>query len=151
MASNVYPPAAFNFKVVFSAGGGMFDTSFQEVSGIKASIETEPYSELGENGYTLQLPKPPTYDPLVLKRGIADMKSPLVKWCRSVFEGNFTKPITPMPVQVHLIGEHQTPIRSWSFSNAYPVSWEVDGFNSTKNEVAIETITLRYDSLSRLL
>ncbi len=151
MASNDYPPAAFNFKVVFSAGGGMLDTSFQEVSGIKASIETEPYSELGENGYTLQLPKPPTYDPLVLKRGIADMKSPLVKWCSSVFEGNFTKPITPMPVQVHLIGEHQTPIRSWSFSNVYPVSWEVDGFNSTKNEVAIETITLRYDSLSRLL
>ena len=94
---------------------------------------------------------PPTSDPLVLKRGIADMKSPLVKWCNSVFEGNFTQPIKPMPVQVHLIGEHQTAIRIWSFSNAYPVSWEVDGFNSTKNEVAIETITLRYDSLSRLL
>jgi phage tail-like protein len=151
VASNHYPPAAFNFKVVFAATGGMFDTSFQDVSGIKVSIETEPYNELGENSYTLQLPKAPTYDPLVLKRGVADMKSPLVKWCRSIFEGSFTKPITPMPVQVHLIGEHQVPVRSWSFSNAYPISWEVDSFNSVKNEVAIETITLRYDSLSRLL
>lgn len=151
MASSNYPPPAFNFKVVFAALGGAFDTSFQEVSGIKASIDPEPYNELGENNYVLQLPKPPTYGPLVLKRGIADMKSPLVKWCRSVFEGSFVKPIAPMPVQVHLIGENSVPVRSWSFSNAFPISWEVDSFNSTKNEVAIETITLRYDSLSRLL
>lgn len=151
MASSDYPPPAFSFKVVFAGLGGVFDTSFQDVSGIKASIDTETYNELGENNFVLQLPKPPTYDPLVLKRGIADMKSPLVKWCRSVFEGNFVKPVAPMPVQVHLIGENQVPIRSWSFSNAFPISWEVDSFNSTKNEVAIETITLRYDYLSRLL
>jgi phage tail-like protein len=68
-----------------------------------------------------------------------------------VFEGNFVKPIAPMPVQVHLIGENSVPVRSWSFSNAFPISWEVDSFNSTKNDVAIETITLRYDNLSRLL
>jgi len=151
MASNAYPPPAFSFKVVFPATGGMLDTSFQDVTGIKVSIDTEPYGELGENNYVLQLPKAPTYEPLVLKRGIADMKSPLVKWCRTVFEGNFTKPITPMPIQVHLIGDSGVPVRSWSFSNAYPISWEVDGFSSTKNEVAIETITLRYDYLSRLL
>ena len=151
MASNNYPPPAFNFKVVFTASGGVVDTSFQEVSGIKASIDTEAYNELGENNHVLQLPKSPTYGPLVLKRGIADLKSPLVKWCQSIFAGNFSKPVTPMPIQVHLIGENMVPVRSWSFSNAFPISWEVDSFNSTKNEVAIETITLRYDSLSRLL
>ena len=56
-----------------------------------------------------------------------------------------------MLVQVHLIGGDKVPVRSWAFSNAYPVSWEVDGFNSTKNEVAIETIELRYSYLSRIL
>ena len=151
MASSDYPPPAFNFKVVFAATGGVFDTSFQDVSGIKVEIETEPYNELGENNYVLQLPKPPKYGPLVLKRGIADIKAPLVKWCRSVFEGNFVKPIMPMPVQVHLIGENMVPVRSWSLSNVFPISWEVDPFNSTSNAVAIETITLRYDYLSRLL
>ncbi len=151
MAGFDYPPAAFNFKVVFAATSGMFDTSFQDVSGIKATVETEPYNELGENNHVLQLPKAPTYSNLVLKRGIADMKSPLVKWCRSIFEGNFSSPINSMLVQVHLIGGDKVPVRSWAFSNAYPVSWEVDGFNSTKNEVAIETIELRYSYLSRLL
>jgi len=151
MAGDDYPPPAFNFKVVFSAASGSFDTSFQDVSGIKATIETETYNELGENNYVQQLPKPPTYTNLVLKRGIADLHSPLVKWCRSIFEGNFTKAIKPMPVQVHLLGKDQAPVRSWSFSNAYPVSWEVESFNSSKNEVAIEIIELRYDYLSRLL
>ena len=151
MAGDDYLPPAFNFKVVFSSASGMSDTSFQEVSGIKASIDSETYNELGENNFTLQLPKPPTYTNLVLKRGIADLNSPLVKWCRSIFEGNFVKAIGPMPVQVHLIGKDETPVRTWSFSNAFPVSWEVEGFNSTKNEVAIEVIELRYDCLSRLL
>jgi len=151
MAGDDYPPPAFSFKVVFSASSGKFDTSFQDVSGIKATIEAETYNELGENNYALQLPKSPTYTNLVLKRGIADLHSPLVKWCRSIFEGDFTKPIKPMPVQVHLIGKDRTPVRSWSFSNAYPVSWEVESFNSSKNEVAIEVIELRYDYLSRLL
>lgn len=146
-----YPPPAFSFKVIFAGASGVFDTSFQEVSGIKATIESESYSELGENNYTLKLPKPPTYSNLVLKRGIANLRSPLVKWCRSIFEGNFSRAIGPMPVQVHLIGQDKVPIRSWSFSNAYPVSWEVESFNSTKNEVAIEVIELRYDYLSRVL
>ena len=151
MAGDDYPPPAFNFKVVFSAASGVFDTSFQEVSGIKATIETETYNELGENNYALQLPKPPTYTNLVLKRGIADLDSPLVKWCRAIFEGNFVKPIEPVPVEVQLMGEDNAPVRSWSFSNAYPVSWEVESFNSTKNEVAIEVIELRYDYMSRSL
>ncbi len=151
MASNDYPPPAFSFKVVFGAASGISDTSFQDVSGIKATIESESYNELGENKFTLQLPKAPTYSNLVLKRAIADLHSPLVKWCRSIFEGNFAEAIKPMPVQVHLMGKDKEPIRSWSFTNAYPVCWEVESFNSSKNEVAIEMIELRYDYLSREL
>lgn len=150
MADDEYPPCAFSFKVVFAATSGKSDTSFQDVSGIVSKIETEPYTELGENGYVYQLPKSITYDNLVLKRGIAKMSSPLVKWCSEIFSGDFSRPIVPTDLMVYLMNENQEHIRAWSFVNAFPVSWSVESFNSTKNEVAIEKIELKYNSMSRV-
>lgn len=145
-----YPPPAFYFKVNFSRFGNDSDTSFQEVSGIRQEMETEDVAEGGENGFVLRLPKSIKYPKLVLKRGIATKKSELVKWCCSVLEGGFTKPIEPMPfVQVGLMNADGKPIRVWTFTNVYPVKWEVDSFNSTKNEVSIETIELSYNEFTR--
>jgi phage tail-like protein len=151
MLDDDYPPVAFSFKVVFAATAGKFDTSFQEVSGMKATIGTEPYPELGENGFVHQLPKPVTYDPLVLKRGIASMTSPLVLWCRSIFESEGRIPIVPMPIMVYLMDEEKIPKRAWALTGAFPVSWDVGSFNAEESKVAIETIELRYNYLTRML
>ena len=70
MLGSDYPPTAFYFRVAFAATMGMSDTSFQDVSGIESSIETEPYVELGENRYVHKLPKGVSHHNLVLKRGI---------------------------------------------------------------------------------
>lgn len=150
MADFAYPLPAFYFKVAFAATLGMSDTSFQEVSGISTEIETESVME-GGNQYGIKLPKSIKYPNLVLKRGIADMTSPLVIWCTAVMESNFSVPIVPMPVSVYLMNEEQTPVRGWAFANAYPVKWEVESFNSTKNEVAIEKIEMSYTYSTRLL
>ena len=86
-----------------------------------------------------------------MKRGIAKINSPLVVWCRSVLEADFVDPIVPSLMTVFLLNEHQIPIRAWSFANAYPVNWEVEDFNSTKNDVAIEKIDLCYNYSNRLI
>lgn len=150
MADNSYPPAAFGFKVVFSATAGLYDTSFEDVSGISTKMDTEPYTELGQNSYVYELPKAITYTNLILKRGIAEADSPLVVWCQSVFGGDFSSPIEPSHIMVLLLNENSEPIRAWGFDNAYPVSWEVESFNSTKNEVAIEKIELKYNYMNRV-
>ena len=151
MFESDYPPAAFHFKVVFAATAGKFDSSFREVSGIKASIETEDFSELGENEYVYRVPKKPTYTDLELKRGIAPITSPLVLWCKSIFEGYSMMPIVPLPMMVYLMNEDNLPKRAWGFTGAFPVSWEVDRFDAMKGEVAIETIKIRYNKLTRML
>jgi len=145
-----YPLPAFYFKVVFAATLGLSDTSFQEVSGISSELETEPVIE-GGNQYVRQLPKSVKHTNLVLKRGIADMTSPLVIWCSTVIESDFMLPIVPTLITVYLMDESQLPVRGWTFSDAYPVKWNVDSFNSTKNEVAIETIELSYLYSTRIL
>ncbi len=67
------------------------------------------------------------------------------------FESDFGTPLIPMEILVYLMDDKQTPQRAWGFSNAFPVSWDVDSFNSSKNEVAIETVELRYNYLTRIL
>ena len=153
LLSDEYPPSAFYFSVGFSQRGllGLLDTSFQDVSGIGSEMDTEDVVEGGENRYVHRLPKGVKHSTLVLKRGIATMDSPLVTWCRDVLEADLASSIKPKEMTISLLNEFKDPIRSWSFANVYPVNWEVENFNSTKNEVAIESIELSYTTFNRLI
>lgn len=144
-------PAAFHFRVVFSATQGTTDTSFQEVSGIGSEMELEEVVEGGENRYVHRLPKGVRHPRLVLKRGVADASSPLVIWCKSVFESGCHVALVPMPILVFLLDENRLPARGWFFANAYPVNWKMDPFNATGNEVAIEEIELSYNHMFRIV
>jgi phage tail-like protein len=146
----LYPPSAFYFKVVFSNAKNA-DSAFQEVSGISSEISTEDVIEGGENRYVHKLPTGVKHGNLELKRGIALLSSPLVVWCKSVMEKSFITRIRPQTIIVFLLNEKAEPIRGWKFVNAFPVKWEVESFNSTKNEVAIEKITLSYNASRRLI
>ena len=146
-----YPPSSFYFKVVFTLTGGQVDTSFQDVSGISGELNVEEVEEGGENRFVHKLPKKVKHGNLVLKRGIATISSPLVIWCKSVIEGDLSSSIVTMPIMVYLMNEYQVPIRGWLFGNAYPVKWNVGDFNSTKNEVVLETIELSYTTLNRII
>jgi phage tail-like protein len=142
-----YPPSAFYFKIEFTSNKGQ-DTSFQEVSGLNVTIEYDRVAEGGEN-FFYYLPKPPKYDNLVLKRGMADISSPLVSWCAGILGPDFSKPVEPRTLNVFLLNEQGDACRAWNIVNALPVKWQIDGFNSTKNAVAIETIELTYNYFTR--
>jgi phage tail-like protein len=146
--SGIYPPPAFYFKLSFG-GSPNEDTSFQEVSGIGSEIDVQEVVEGGENRFVHRLPKGVKHPLLNLKRGITGTDSTLVKWCKSVLEGDFINPITTKNLDVFLLDAEGNPLRSWSFADAYPVKWEIDSFNSTKNEVAIEKIEISYTSSER--
>lgn len=164
---NYYPPVGFHFvvKIVDSIAGinaeiqinnasvkgsisvgikeSEIDNSFQEVSGISYSIETEAVNEGGENRFTYQLPKGIKYDPLVLKRGIAVKSSSLVAWCKETTEKFFAKVKTKIVV-VSLLDEKHNTLMSWQFIDAYPTKYKVSAFNAEKSEIVIEEIELAY-------
>lgn len=147
----LYPPSAFYFKVVFGSGSEGVDSSFQDVSGISSEMSTEDVSEGGENRFVHKLPTAIKQGNLELKRGIAPASSPLVSWCQAVMEGDFITAIVPRTISVYLLNENAEPIRGWTFANAFPIKWEVEGFNSTKNEVAIEKIVFSYTYSNRVM
>lgn len=141
-AETEYPLPAFHFQVSIDGASG--ETSFQEVSGISSELSIEELPEGGENRFVHHLPTGVKHGNLVLKRGIGSSSSPLVKKCVAVFNGDFATSFEPCTVRVFLLDEKASPIRGWIFFNAIPIKWDTEGFNSTKNEVAIETIELSY-------
>ncbi|ALT76859.1 MAG: phage tail protein [Burkholderiaceae bacterium] len=144
-------PVAFAFKVEFFGlpeAGSAVQSSFQEVSGLEQSLETEDVAEGGENRFIHQLPAAPKARRLKLKRGLIDRQSPFVKWCRKVLEGGLNEPIKLASVKVQLINAAGDPLLVWWCRNAYPVRWDIDPFNSTSNEAAIEQIELAYQYCS---
>ncbi|WEF34303.1 phage tail protein [Pseudoduganella chitinolytica] len=144
-------PRAYSFRVVFGEKNLSNDASFQEVSGIGATMETEAVQEGGENRYVLQLPKGVQHGPLVLKRGVGASNSALVRWCRATLEGGLGLQVMTAPLTVYLLDPGLEPLRAWLFANAYPTKWEASAFDANKNEVAIETISLVYTFCNRIL
>ncbi|WP_267221337.1 phage tail protein [Dyella silvae] len=142
-------PAAFQFTVSIGSESSSVDSSFQEVSGLELSMEVDELREGGENRFMHQLPTGVKQKRLTLKRGIASMDSPLVGWCKRTLEAGLSVKIKLAPVTVKLLDAKGNPLRTWSFTQAYPVRWEIDNFQSTKNEVALETIEFAYQEMRR--
>jgi len=143
---SVYPPAGFQFTVQIAGSPEQDDATFQEVSGISPEIDAEIHREGGENRFVHALPKAATHPKLVLKRGIADQRSPLVRWCEAVLEAGLSGPIETKDLTLRLLDETGAPLRDWSFRAAYPVRWTVDSFQGDKARLAIETIELAYSA-----
>lgn len=154
--SNLYLAPSFYFSVVFlrNLKGLKNDlrdeNSFTEVSGLAPEFELEPVKEGGENRFTHQLPKRVKHPKLVLKRGIAPKDSALAQWCSETLEYGLVAGVRPMDLSIRLLDEKGEPLRAWDVINAFPVKWEVDGFKSTKNEIAIEKIELSYNFSNRI-
>lgn len=151
------PPTAFYFEVVFIGNANSkMDSSFQEVSGLKVTIETMEKKEGEDNIFVQHLPKSIKYQDLVLKRCL--MKgSNLEKWCKDAIEDFKFKPLN---ISLRLLSAKSvkigstvtvTPLAVWNIEQAYPISWELGSLVSTKNELAIETLTLKYRKFTKTL
>lgn len=136
------PLVGFYFTAVFELlPQNIVDTQFQSISGLKASIETEPYAEGGQNRYKHQLPLRTKYENLVLKRGLTSDFSGLTLWCNQALE-NFV--FTPANVLVTLLNDKSIPVKSWYVMHAIPIGLEVSEFNAEENKMVIQSLTLSY-------
>jgi|SRR5215213_9178640 len=158
MSLEYYPPPAFYFGVevigATPATAGQppkIDASFQEVSGIRADLGFEEVTEGGENRFVYRLPKATKYPNLVLKRGFVIKDSSLAEWVIETVSTKLTLPIKPKTIKVTLYATDGQPAAAWSFTNSYPLRWELGQLNSTDNRVLIETFELSYAYFERLL
>jgi phage tail-like protein len=144
-----YPPTGFHFRVEFGLAGvgpGSLDVDFQEVSGLDQSLDVMSYDEGGENRFSHRLPTRTKYGNLVLKRGMLT-SSALIDWFRNGIE---SLDVQPVDVRVILLSPASQPVAAWSVSKAYPVKWNISGFNAADSSVVTETIELTFQQFTRL-
>ena len=144
--STYYPPVGFSFKVNIEGITGINEGSFQEVSGLSAKISPEGVKEGGENRFEHRFPQRPTYENLVLKRGML-IGSPLISWARNSFDLFEFK---PKIVNLNLLDEKGAPISTWRFVNAYPIAIKVSDFKAQENAIVVETFELCFDYFTKV-
>ncbi len=154
---NYYPPVGYFFTVSFRNGAGgspldqlkstVFDTNFKEVSGLTAEIPVEKYQEGGVNDFQHPLPKPAQFTNIILKRGLL-LESEIAHWMQDALE-NFK--IVPKALTIVLLGPRGIPLAAWDVTGAYPIKWEISGFNAMDNAIVIESIELTCQKHRRLL
>jgi phage tail-like protein len=137
------PLVGFHFSVIFELVPQFsIDTKFQSVNGLKVTMETEPYTEGGQNKFKHNFPLRSGYQDLVLKRGLTTDMSGLSMWCSQALEDFI---FYPANLIVSLLNENGNPIKVWYVSHAIPLSYEFSDFNAEENKIVIETITLKYN------
>ena len=140
-----YPVGGFLFKV--QVKGFQSETSFKEVSGITVEREVEIIEEGGNNDFAYRLPKGPTkYSNLILKRGLMSTTSPLATWCFEMLQSTLATKIEAKTIHVELQDTYDgSKVMKWSFMRAWPIKWEVSGFDAQKSEIVIESIEFAYN------
>ncbi len=145
--ANYYPPVGFHFRVdIDGISSGDSEISFQEVSGLNASVGEFTFKEGGENRFIHRLPDRVTYEKLILKRGML-VGSKMISWFKDAVE---SFKFDPKDIIVTLLNSEGEPLESWSFVKAYPVKWSFSNFNAQQNEIVVETIELAFQYFTRL-
>ncbi len=146
--SETYPLGSFYFQLSFSGVTDKAEASFKEASGISLERGTEEITE-GGSPYVHRVPTYVKYPNLVLKRGMISANSKISKWCIDPVESLGIFPMNLESIEtktiiVKLLNESGTPIKSWSFFNAWPIKYAVSDLNSMENTIAVETLEFSY-------
>jgi phage tail-like protein len=142
-----FPVASYYFKVSID---GM-ELGFREVSGIKATVEYEEIDEGGNREESPRILKKMNFEKVSLKKGLVKGASMAI----DVFEKfnlkfnihNAGETLKYNDVIITLMSGDDKDLFSWILHEAYPLSWEVTGFDAMKNEISVETLELNYKRL----
>jgi phage tail-like protein len=136
-----YPLSVYHFSVNW--GGS--NVSFQEVSGLNMNREKIPYRGGASPEYNdTVMPGRPTFDDIVLKRGIFAGDSDFFKWVSTIKLNDVER----RDLTISLLNADHSPVVTWKVKSAFPLKVEGPGLKSTANEVAIESLTLAHEGVS---
>ncbi|MBM6917488.1 phage tail protein [Intestinimonas butyriciproducens] len=136
------PYRNFRFRLEID---GLDAGSFSEVSGFDATIDVVEYRAGDDPAITpTKLPGLIKYGNITLKWGSSETMV-LYDWLIDITEGTIEK----KTVTLTALDEEGSPAASWRCINAWPVKYTAPDFNGTSSEVAIETIELAHEGLTR--
>lgn len=136
------PYRSYNFKLLI---GDMTEGHFMECSGMGVKIESISYREAGNNQVVRKIPGPVEYGDIELKYGLTDSRV-LWDWFMSGVNGNIER----KNVSIQLLDSAGSlPVMQWDLINAWASEWTGAELDAMGKEIAIESVTLVYETLQR--
>ena len=137
----VDPHGNFNFLVEID---GITRAAFHEVSGFDSTIDVIEHREGGDNTTVRKLPGMTKHSNIVLKWGLADDRD-LYDWHRDAVNGKVQR----RNGSIVLLDRQGQERMRWNFVNAWPSKWDGPDFNAEGNDIAIETLELAHEGVTR--
>lgn len=142
-AQRVDPFRIFNFLVELD---GIAQGSFIECSGLGTTTEVIETREGGDNTTVRKLPGKTMYTDIVLKWGMTNATE-LWDWRQQIIDGIVTRKNGSIVV---FDLANSTEVARWNFVNAWPSKLEGPAFNAKGNDIAINTLTLSHEGITRV-
>lgn len=132
----------FNFLVEID---GIAQGSFTDCTGLGSTTEVIETREGGDNTTVRKLPGKTSYSDITLKWGMTNSNE-LWDWRQRIIDGTVDRRHGAL-VLYDLTNKNE--VARWNFYNAWPTKLELPAFNAKGNEVAIETLVLAHEGLTR--
>ncbi|MER7000525.1 phage tail protein [Streptomyces sp. NPDC000410] len=136
------PYVNFNFLVELD---NIARASFHEVSGMDSTVDVIEHREGGWNTTPRKYPGQTKHTNLVLKWGMAT-DTELYDWHREVTQGKVSR----RNGSVVLLDGAGQEVARWDFVRAWPAKYTGPGLNAESSDIAIETLELVHEGLTRV-
>ncbi len=137
-----YPQAKFRYTVEID---GLTAGGFSEVSGFDATVDVIEYREGDMVQTPLKLPGLKKYGNITLKQGVTDSMV-MYEWLYAGVEGDVQR----KTLTITLNDATGAAVASWQVINAWPTKYTAPDFNATSSEVAIETVEVCHEGMTRV-
>jgi phage tail-like protein len=134
------PYRAYNFKLDI---GGDTAGHFTEVTGLGARIESISFREGGDHQVVHRLAGRVDYMDVTLKYGLTASRS-LWDWFQSGIRGTVSRKNVSI-ILMDSAGDRE--VNRWNLNGAWVKEWRAASLDALGQEVAIETMTLVYETL----
>jgi phage tail-like protein len=138
----VDPYRAYNFKLEIQ---GVTQGHFTECDGMGIKVNPIRYREGGTTQVIHVIPGPVEYADVNLRYGLTSSQE-MWNWFMSAVKGKVER----KNVSILLLdSDGVTEIMRWNLINAWPSRWQGTILNALSHEVAIESLTLVFETLER--
>ncbi|QHI72584.1 phage tail protein [Aminipila terrae] len=137
-----YPHGSYRFRLEID---GLEAGGFSEVSGFDANIDVIEYREGDMVQTPMKLPGLKKYGNITLRQGVTDSMV-LYEWLIAGVDGAVER----KTVTITVLDETGEAAASWQVINAWPTSYKAPDFNASSSEVAIETLEIAHEGMTRI-
>jgi len=138
----VDPYRAYNFKLQIQ---GVTEGHFTECTGLEVQVRPIRYREGGAGQVVHVIPGPVAYGDVTLHYGLT-ASTELWQWLMSGVKGRVERKNVSI---LMLDSSDTTEVMRWDLTNAWPSGWRRAPLDAMNHEVAIESLTLVFETLDR--